>query len=593
MSNFDLFTLGGDIENFENFTVTPFANTDVFEFDIFGSRDINIHLHNLVGGDADVRLFRDVNNNDRLDAADVQVAASLRFGTADDSLSYAAGPGTYFARVNRFSGGNITYDLDVVATRDLGVLGNSIVSRNFDLFPSDPGDTFEFDIFGTRDVNLNLHNISPGDDADLRLYRDTNNNRIFDSDDVLVASSVRGSNADDSINRTLTTGTYFAQVLRFSPGSNGVVDYDLDLSATSGGAPSNQLPNEFNFGNLSGDRTRFGAVNNNNTSDTYRFALSAGEEVDVRLTGLSADADVRVIRDLNNNQIVDPGEVVGSSVRGGNLPEFINNVRGPGNYFVQVYQFSGSTNYNLQLDHSPIDRTQFFDLGVLGSAPRARTGVVAANQSRDIYEFDIFGVRDVNLSLNDISFGDDVDLRLYRDANGNRAFDSGDTLLASSIRGSNLDDSINRTVGTGTYFAEVRRFSGTGFASYDLDLSATSGGAPSNVLADEFNFGNLSGDRSRFGSVNNSDTSDTYRFALSFGERVNIGLSGLSADADVRVIRDFNNNRIVDAGEVVGSSIRPSNLSESINNISGPGNYFVQVYQFSGSTNYNLSLDYV
>ena len=351
MANFDLLTVGGAIENFENFTVTPGDRTDTFEFDIFGARDISVHLHNLVGGDADVRLFRDVNNNDVLDGADVQVAGSARFGTADDSLNFAATAGTYFARVNYFSGGVITYDLDIVATRDLGVLGPAPVAANFDLFPSDPGDTFEFDITGVRDVNLNLHRISAGDDADLRLFRDTNGNRIFDSDDVLVASSVRGSNRDDSINRTLGAGTYFAQVLRFGPGSSGIVDYDLDLSATSGGAPSPLLPNEFNFGNLSGDRSRTGAVNNSNTSDTYRFALSAGERVNVGLTGLSADADVRVIRDLNNNQRVDAGEVVGSSARFGSLPESINNITGPGNYFVQVYQFSGNTNYNLSLDY--------------------------------------------------------------------------------------------------------------------------------------------------------------------------------------------------------------------------------------------------
>jgi hypothetical protein len=64
----------------------------------------------------------------------------------------------------------------------------------------------------------------------------------------------------------------------------------------------------------------------------------------------------------------------------------------------------------------------------------------------------------------------------------------------------------------------------------------------------------------------------------------------LSNDADVRLIRDANNNGIIDSGEEITRSSSGSTYSEGINWSLGVGNYFVQVYQYSSDTNYNLSL---
>ncbi len=66
----------------------------------------------------------------------------------------------------------------------------------------------------------------------------------------------------------------------------------------------------------------------------------------------------------------------------------------------------------------------------------------------------------------------------------------------------------------------------------------------------------------------------------------------MTANANLQVIRDANYNGIVDAGEVIGSSTLAGNASEQINlsNLAAGSNYYVRVYQVSGSTNYNLSL---
>ncbi|NEO95369.1 MAG: peptidase, partial [Moorea sp. SIO3G5] len=162
-----------------------------------------------------------------------------------------------------------------------------------------------------------------------------------------IASSIRGGNNDDSINLAdQVTGLYFAQVERFAEGSSDDVSYDIALSTSD---PSNILHTEEDFGNLSADQSRTGLVDNTDTTDTYQFSIGLFEGVNISLTGLSSDADLRVIQDSNNNGLVDSGEVIGTSTRSGIGDESIN-INSAGDYFVQVYQFSGDTNYTLNLE---------------------------------------------------------------------------------------------------------------------------------------------------------------------------------------------------------------------------------------------------
>jgi hypothetical protein len=237
---------------------------------------------------------------------------------------------------------------------NLGVLNSTPVQRN-DFLQSGTfeNDSYRFDIFGTANINLSLNNISAGDDADLHLYRDSNGNGLLDTTDQLVWSSTNSSNGDDSINYRATSGTYFARVNLYNGGSDGRLTYDLDLSATATGQASNLLPIERQFGNLYGDVTFFNRVDNTDTTDTFAFSLGLYEGVNLRLSGLSSDADIRLIKDSNNNRIVDAGEVLRTSTLGGTSVDQISSINDSGNYFVQVYQYIGETNYQLTFDHYP------------------------------------------------------------------------------------------------------------------------------------------------------------------------------------------------------------------------------------------------
>lgn len=252
------------------------------------------------------------------------------------------------------------------------------------------------------------------------------------------------------------------------------------------------------------------------------------------------------------------------------------------------------------------------NLGTLTTPKSINDATVTTSDPTDISRFTITGTSSINLSLNEISAGDNANLFLYRDSNGNGRLDrSTDTLVSSSQKEFNQDDAINVQANTGTYFSLVERYApgSSGDITYDLDLSATplypvpadSPTQAPNLLPNEFTVGHfgilLSSDQTFNGSVGNNNTADVYSFQVgSTSGRLNgIRLSGLSEDADIRLIQDSNRNHIVDQGEVIGFSTNASSTDDVI-----LGNqlqlrnyvpYLLEVYQFSGNTNYQLTFD--
>lgn len=211
---------------------------------------------------------------------------------------------------------------------------------------SDTSDTFSFSLSSTKDINLALTGMSA--DADVRLYRDNGTTiGVIDSGDTLIGSSAYAGNHDEAINAgSQPAGNYLVQVYRFS----GDTKYDLRLSATNDYTPSNLLPTEVEVGTLSSTRTFSDWVGTTDTADVYHFIVPSTKNFTLSMTGLSADADVRLIRDYNSNLGVDPGEVIASSAHAGSTSESITaSLTAGDNYFVEVYQYSGNTNYNLSM----------------------------------------------------------------------------------------------------------------------------------------------------------------------------------------------------------------------------------------------------
>ncbi len=259
-------------------------------------------------------------------------------------------------------------------THNIGNLTNTAIQGGDLLNDYWTEDHYTFNISNSSSINLNLHNITMNDDADLKLYRDVNANGVLDGADEFLQSSTNLYSADDSINYFANAGSYIAVVERYALGSQDRLDYELDLSATHQyRSHPNLLPDEFEVGELStptsftGRETTsyYGWVGNANTADTYVFSLRDIDgfdpqtfrfyrpRVNISLTGLSSDADIRIIRDSNNNDIIDSGEVIvgGSSTNGGTSSELISGISIRGDeLIVQVYQYSGDTNYQLNFE---------------------------------------------------------------------------------------------------------------------------------------------------------------------------------------------------------------------------------------------------
>nr|MDZ8289103.1 PPC domain-containing protein [Nostoc sp. ChiSLP01] len=136
-----------------------------------------------------------------------------------------------------------------MALFNIGTLASTpVIEDKFSLTTTDPTDVFKFKITDASNINLSLTNISAGDDADIRLFRDSNLNGVLDDFDRKVGIvSNKGSNQDEAINFKTSPGTFFAEVSRFAPGSSGSVSYDLALSATK---PSGTFPLSSSFSNL-------------------------------------------------------------------------------------------------------------------------------------------------------------------------------------------------------------------------------------------------------------------------------------------------------------------------------------------------------
>lgn len=106
-----------------------------------------------------------------------------------------------------------------------------------------------------------------------------------------------------------------------------------------------------------------------------------------------------------------------------------------------------------------------------------------------------------------------------------------------------------------------------------------------NTLQPAYNIGNLNDSRFNYAdSVSSSDTNDVYRFHLDNAATVNVGLSGMSADADLYLLDSL--------GNTIDASLQGGNSNETINHFLSAGVYYGQVKSFLGvSTSYSLSVN--
>lgn len=218
-------------------------------------------------------------------------------------------------------------------------------------------------------------------------------------------------------------------------------------------------------------------VGSTDTLDFYRFNISSRGSVGITLSGMTSDADLRLIRDRNNNGRVDSGEVLATSILAGTQIDRIVRDLEAGTYFIQVNRFSGNTNYTLQTQFQP-DKGGDTLLGAsqisVGPTTLTFSDRIGGADANDYYRFSLAATSDLQLSLSGLSGNADVQVL---NANG--------TVVASSTASGTLNEAIARQLDAGTYYLRVFPQGGATTA-YTLGVSATPAPTPTPLLSDWF-----------------------------------------------------------------------------------------------------------
>ncbi|MGB3509917.1 MAG: pre-peptidase C-terminal domain-containing protein [Microcoleaceae cyanobacterium] len=219
-------------------------------------------------------------------------------------------------------------------------------------------------------------------------------------------------------------------------------------------------------------------------NDYYRFTLPSNGQLSVTLGAVTEDAEFQLIKDFNNNGIINEGDDDilrqrrATSTDNATIEQAIQS----GTYYVRVFPrfSSNNTNYDLGFSFLPQPSTTpvnpgnnlntALDIGELGTEPRRFTDFIGVTDEFDVYQFTVNSNSDVNITLGAVT--EDAEVRLINDFNNNGVIDQGDGDILRQRRATSTDNAtIEQAIQAGTYYVSVfPRFSGNN-TNYDLTIS--------------------------------------------------------------------------------------------------------------------------
>ncbi|MFB2975279.1 C2 family cysteine protease [Microseira sp. BLCC-F43] len=331
--------------------------------------------------------------------------------------------------------------------------------------------------------------------------------------------------------------------------------FGLPEPPTAGETPDTAL----NLGNLSRNRTVGGFVGDAEPFDFYRFSVDGLSNFVLNMNNLSADADVYLYQDANNNGEIEVDELIGSSENAGTEAEQLDILLNAGNYIVSVEQFEGDTNYRLNLQatrlNDPPDRAgntlgNARDLGILGVDVRLSDFVGTAD-TNDCYRFTID--RDSRFGAYLTGLAADADIELIQDINNNGLVEDNEVLDFSEGGETEAEYLSVGRLASGTYYARVSQFEGN--TAYQLGLFAD----PDSAIAQEV-FRTISGNQTIQETLESSDSDNRDRvgsFADEYlltdvraGQEVTVNLNSSEFDTYIQVVNIITNELIVENDDV-------------------------------------------
>ncbi|MCT7962268.1 C2 family cysteine protease [Laspinema sp. D1] len=309
----------------------------------------------------------------------------------------------------------------------------------------DGSDAFVLDIrHTTSDRNLaDLITDFSNDDGDVFALTDGANDALSEAD---ITLETVGSDTFISLK---ANGEFLARV-------QGVSAEDLtETFSTVRATRDDTEPGARNLGLIPGRVSIQGEVGDRDFMDLFQFQVTETSIVDFSLTGLSADVELLLYQDLDEDGELGGEEIITSSERSDNAHEGIENVTlDPGQYFIAVEQFEGDTSYILSL--AGVAGTVARDLA--GDRPSSARNLeadgavelhdyVGGSDPVDTYRLEVFagGYIDFFTAYQEA----DLNLTLWRDRNGNDQLDA-DEVIAQGTNEIELD-----IIASGIYHVNV------------------------------------------------------------------------------------------------------------------------------------------
>lgn len=614
---------------------------DYYQFSLNELSDISLTVHGLAQK-VRLKLIQDKNNNNFPDERE-EIFPLVADETPVEAIDlFAVAPGNYFIQVAGVEG-ETPYDLNLYAAPtelltkpsragtspgtalNLGFLRESEIQR--DAVNYDRSQHFyQFQLSRTSDVYVGLEGLST--DAVLQIIQDRNNNGLVDSGEAIETIAnpkepvdldrngeidfaeffawLDGTNQevpypDAVIAQNLLPGNYFVRVAQV----NEPTGYHLQLDAIPAPVPAGGAGNKnpMSWGSL-------GTLNKNanpevldfvgygNPYDFYDFFLEETGEVSLHLEGINAKADLILVHDINQDGGFSGREIIKFPSAEDGADYTLNRVLGRGVYYVGVAKGTPETAYRLSAkvlsENQPFDGagnslSQAANLGVLNGV-QTRNDFVDDEDPEDFYRFQVETLSDLTLFLDEQTANGQ--LYLLQDVNNNGLLDADEIIMGSESQGSDREQ-IQRRLTPGTYYIRVKQ--GMGPGSYYLWMENNPVSLPpettGNGLATAKDLGLLNGWQRQEGIVTDTDPDDVYRFTLDAAHDVTVLLDGLTANADIRLIQDMNNNGQVEENEILAIAAAVGATPEQLSQRNlAPGNYYLWVSQTQGNTAYELNL---
>ncbi|MFV1980395.1 MAG: hypothetical protein ACC655_04510, partial [Rhodothermia bacterium] len=420
---------------------------------------------------------------------------------------------------------------------DLGVLQSAQSLRDI-VGNLDPVDTFRFEVTQNNSpVWIRLSDVDEG--VDFRLGQDLNQNGVLQSGETLRTGTAGPANPDQIFER-LDVGTYFLELSpdTFPQGENTTYRLELEVIVAPSTQPhvdnGNALGNAMDIGTLGASAAFSGSIRGDggDSDDFIKFTLNQPTLVRMELTGLTDDARLGLVADVNSDlQINSRDKIETSQFRFGDNPEWLEEELPPGIYYARVYhgRFDAGrlTNYDLEITTSPLTSTTggdpgnflatAYDLGLL-TGPVTHQDAVGALDTDDYYKFTLDSAATVSAQISELN--ENLGVAIVADIDGDGVHDSDDTLefFADGTKGRQR---VVEELAPGTYFFQVfqRTFREDENSHYVLDVdistfATTPSSDPGNDFASAVVIDPFAGPQTFRENVGALDADDYYKFTL-------------------------------------------------------------------------------